>query len=353
MTEKKTVRYEYIDALRGWAILGVIATHAIALDTNTLNTKVDSIIRAFMNSGLYGVQLFFVISAFTVFYSFKRTENSSSKNTIKIFLTKRLFRIIPVYYIGIIATIIIIKTSLFTQWKSIAANLFFVHDFLPQHLNLVGGGWSIGVEVTFYLCVPIIWKYVNNLDKALKLLFISLFLHSFFTYFVRELPVDEGFLYRYFPSQFPIFCIGISYYFFINGDRTAKPFTLLLLATYLFIYFSTQTFLQLSDHHFFGICFFILLYVLSQKPYLLFVNKLTIFFGKISYSLYMFHFFVIHFITHYKFYNLLNSPNFLLINWNNMLNYCIILSASTLIAYISYVYIEQPTTKLGHYFLNR
>jgi peptidoglycan/LPS O-acetylase OafA/YrhL len=350
MTENKTVRYEYIDALRGWAILGVIATHVVALDSNSFGTKIDAILKAFMNSGLYGVQLFFVISAFTVFYSFKRTVSSRSKHAIKAFLIKRLFRIIPVYYVGILITILISSSY---SWKAVLANLLFVHDFLPQYINLVGGGWSIGVEVTFYLCVPILWKYVNNLDKSLRLLFISMFLHSLCTYFSRELPLDESFLFRYFPSQFPIFCIGMSYYFFINGDKTIKPVTLLLLASYMFVYFSTQTFLQFPNHYFFCICFVILLYVLSQKPYLFFVNPLTIFFGKISYSLYMFHFFVLHFIIEYQLYNFLNSPKFLLASRNNILNFLIVVSLSAVIAYISYLFIEQPTIKLGHYLANR
>ncbi|WP_338767579.1 acyltransferase [Bernardetia sp. ABR2-2B] len=350
MTEKKVVRYEYIDALRGWAILGVIATHVVALNSSVIGTKIDDIIEAFMISGLYGVQLFFVISAFTVFYSFKRTVSSDAKHAIKAFLIKRLFRIIPVYYIGIL--LIVITTSSYSL-KAVLANMFFIHDFIPQYMNLVGGGWSIGVEVTFYLCVPIIWKYVNSLDKSLKLLFIGMFLHSFCTYFIRDLPLGESFLYRYFPSQFPIFCMGMSYYFFINGDREIKPPTLLLLATYIFVYFATQTFLQFSSHYFFCIGFVMLLYVLSQKPYIFFVNPLTIFFGKISYSLYLFHFFVLHLITEYQFYNFLSSPKFLLVSWNNILNFFVLTALSTLIAYVSYLFVEQPTIKLGHRFANR
>ena len=351
MTTSKTVRYQYIDALRGWAILGVVATHVVALSSISLNTKVSLLLEALMTSGLYGVQLFFVISAFTVFFSFKRTINSHPKQAIQSFLIKRLFRIIPIYYIGIVILVLFLEPL--QSWWGLITNLLFIHDFFPPYINFLFGGWSIGVEVTFYLCVPILWKYVNSLDKAVRLLIISMLLHSFCSYFVKELPVEESFLFRYFPSQFPLFCIGICYYFFIEGDHTVRPSTLLAIAGYIFIYFATKTFLLFPTQYFFGVCFFLSLYVLSQKPYLFFVNPVTVFFGKISYSLYLSHFFVIHLVSSYQLTNLFVSPSFLPFDINHLYNFLIVIVLSSGISYLSYLFIEQPTTKLGHKLASR
>ena len=60
------VRYDYLDALRGWAILGVVSVNAAYY-----------IGGAFAGAGLalagrYGVQLFFMVSAFTIFLTLDR-----------------------------------------------------------------------------------------------------------------------------------------------------------------------------------------------------------------------------------------------------------------------------------------
>lgn len=57
-------RYAYIDALRGYAVLGVIATHC-AQHVSDLATPV----RWVSDHGRFGVQLFFVVSAVTLLSS--------------------------------------------------------------------------------------------------------------------------------------------------------------------------------------------------------------------------------------------------------------------------------------------
>jgi peptidoglycan/LPS O-acetylase OafA/YrhL len=55
--------YDYIDALRGLAVLGVIAVH-----TNQHGGfNVPQILRNITNNAQMGVQLFYIMSAFTLF----------------------------------------------------------------------------------------------------------------------------------------------------------------------------------------------------------------------------------------------------------------------------------------------
>src|SRR5689334_2851146 len=86
-------RLDYLDALRGIAVLLVLMVHAGELNTGATLTPV---LTNFIESGKYGVQLFFLISAFTIFYTLHKGDKSSRN-----FLIRRFFRIAPLYYIAV------------------------------------------------------------------------------------------------------------------------------------------------------------------------------------------------------------------------------------------------------------
>lgn len=94
MNEKKA-NLNYIDSLRGIAILMVVLVHT------TLNVRVTN--QSLNAIGLYGqmgVQLFFIASALTLCLSLERTIYT--ENWLGFFYLKRFFRIAPLYYLGII-----------------------------------------------------------------------------------------------------------------------------------------------------------------------------------------------------------------------------------------------------------
>ena len=85
----------YIDWMRGLAILLVIATHVkgIVPDCSGLTNAV-------LSFGRMGVQLFFVVSACTLYQSWMRS--GSSIGAVKKFYLRRYFRIAPMYGFGIL-----------------------------------------------------------------------------------------------------------------------------------------------------------------------------------------------------------------------------------------------------------
>ena len=89
---------KFIDSLRGWAILAVLFFHCGEFgDNHQLPKKLVSI----HYHGAYGVQLFYIISSFTLFYSHiakRKNENFDWKT----YGARRFFRIAPLYYCSII-----------------------------------------------------------------------------------------------------------------------------------------------------------------------------------------------------------------------------------------------------------
>ncbi len=90
----------FIDALRGWAFLLVLLLHtSIAVDLGT--SGIDARLKSVCQIGGYGVQLFFVISAFTLFQSLE-TRSREDRRPWPAFLARRLFRIAPLFWVAIL-----------------------------------------------------------------------------------------------------------------------------------------------------------------------------------------------------------------------------------------------------------
>ena len=119
-------------------------------------------VSAITNAGAYGVHLFFVASAFTLFSSLQQRSRSEKRPTLNFFL-RRFFRIAPPFWLAILFYVWWKGTG--PQywaphgigWLDVLATACFAHGWSPTMINsVVPGGWSIAVEMNFYLLVPFV-----------------------------------------------------------------------------------------------------------------------------------------------------------------------------------------------------
>lgn len=82
---------QVIDALRGYAILLVIAVHSVGYVSELVWP-----VKRLLSLGFYGVQLFFIASAVTLLMSWHRSAGPLGERSAK-FLIRRFFRIAPFY----------------------------------------------------------------------------------------------------------------------------------------------------------------------------------------------------------------------------------------------------------------
>jgi exopolysaccharide production protein ExoZ len=85
------MRLGYIDALRGYAILGVIVVH-VAQCVPRLEWPLSLV----ASQGARGVQLFFVVSGLTLMLSWHARNDG-----IAAFYVRRVFRIVPMFWLAI------------------------------------------------------------------------------------------------------------------------------------------------------------------------------------------------------------------------------------------------------------
>lgn len=143
--DKKNTIYS-VQALRGIAAILVLLFHYRVEVNKTFHGVGDLL---FIN-GSIGVDLFFLISGFIVFYVSNRSNDG--KDSAISFLIKRLCRIIPPYYL---ITLCVAGNSL-ESWTETLKSMLFI----PLDGNFVGPvygyarlyvGWTLNYEVFFYL----------------------------------------------------------------------------------------------------------------------------------------------------------------------------------------------------------
>jgi len=300
-----------VDSLRGIAILMVILIH-----TGQSISDMSSRLQGFTLYGQLGVQLFFVMSAFTLSLSADRRDTEEDKT--KKYIVRRFFRIAPLYYVGIIWYFLYysILTSIYSKSLQLAnwytpvnmlANFLFVHGFYPPaNNNIVPGGWSIGTEMSFYVCFPALFLMFRKISERgkmqLPLLFTLLvccyyFLESRYVSWVGTLVERNTFLYYNLLNQLPVFTLGILSYFLVKNKVMEKIPTILniifcsLFAWITTLLWHTDTFLQapfmiipLTA----GLAF-VFLYNIYAKIEIL-NHPLLQRIGQLSYSMYILHF---------------------------------------------------------------
>lgn len=349
----KTKKYTYIDSLRGYAVLLVLFTH---IYSHACHKDQTIYLANFWIQCRMGVMLFFMISALTLFLSLDK-KGKEEKYPIKNFFVRRFFRIAPLFYIVSLYYLIFNKYTLLT----ILACFTFTNDLMPNLAEgMFGVSWTIGVEMLFYLLIPILFKYIKNINGAIFFFCISLivsvilkyfFLHSLTSYFSYSTLL--GYTYYWLPAQLPVFSLGIITYFLLfktDYNNAAKSlfkrntgYFLIFAGAYFFIVLSYSSKLFITENVAFS--FTLMLFILGNAtfPESIFNNKFSQFLGKISYSFYFIHAILIELLIKLQLHGLLIITG----NKGFICYFLIILLLGSMLSYISYLLIEKPFQKLG------
>ncbi|HUB66073.1 MAG TPA: acyltransferase, partial [Candidatus Methylacidiphilales bacterium] len=300
--------YRYIDALRGFAFLGVLSIHS-AQECPHFQFPGCGMILA----GMYGVQLFFLLSAVTLCRSMM-IRSAKERFPIRNFFIRRFFRIAPLFWFAIVYYFLMDGTGPRywaphgLAWWHFVATAFFVHGWTPTSIDsVVPGGWSIGVEMTFYLCLPFLARRITSLWSGVSAAFFAIvaalilnriaypILSHFFD--KNEDYLVSSFLIYWFPSQLPVFLIGIALFFCLQNEtlkRTLaspeRPVILLLMAAYGYVALSRHGSGPVPPQVGYAGVFALVILALKMRPLALFVNPLTCGLGTISFSCYITHF---------------------------------------------------------------
>ena len=139
-----------IDGLRGIAIALVVAYHSWLV--YGVGAGVVS------ESGFLGVELFFALSGFCMFYPFARSRfTGKAAPSWASYAHRRAVKILPSYLLALTAFALLYahRDGAAQTAYAYVAHLFFLHPLVPHAFRAISGPlWTIGVEVQFYLIFP-------------------------------------------------------------------------------------------------------------------------------------------------------------------------------------------------------
>ena len=358
--QRNTSKLAYVNALRGIAILGVVFVHIMEFGS-AKQYFAPIIVNAFYQ-GARGVQLFFVASAFTLWLSMSRRKQE--KNPTLNFSIRRIFRIAPMYYVGILFyslwfTFVQFRPSITTS--AILANVTFLHGLNPYWINaVVPGGWSITVEMCFYVFVPFLFKKIQTLDQSIRFIVGRILASCFLSYILTlQQPIAEtriwaDFLFYYFPTQLPVFGFGMVLYFLLASTqpKVVRPSTWLLVAGVLLVMLSTGLpypgAVPAPEYpYFFGIAFMVLAFGLSQYQPKWLVNPVINWIGEISFSLYLVHFAVLYALQVAGHDDFLHPTRMATALVDYGIRFLFVLAVSCLLATFFYRIVEKPFQSIG------
>ena len=164
--EKSAAHLAVLDGLRGIAILLVLWFHVwqkgwlradISLFGHTANFN------WIPETGFVGVDLFFFISGFCLFYPYVRTLlDGRPRQTLAAYAWHRARKILPSYLVLLAALFAIGFARFGTPWETlrqIGLHLAFIHTWFPDAYGSIDGVlWSLGVEVQFYVMFPLLCR---------------------------------------------------------------------------------------------------------------------------------------------------------------------------------------------------
>lgn len=355
---EKFKKYEYLDSMRGIAILLVVLGHVGNMIGDQSFKYFPEFISQFIYNGHLGVQMFFVVSAYTLLMSHDNRKGES--HATKKFFIRRFFRIAPMYYLAIIFTTLQFIDFNFHNfnWQTFhktafLTNLFFVNALSPTTINnYVIGGWSISVEMLFYLILPLICSKIKTLNGYITFTLLTLFLSSFLFYILSGTRFDGNeFLRYYFFNHLPVFGLGMTAYIINkNIDQlTIKPKVLLLILFSVFIY----CYITIPYGFMYSLIYFMLLMTLSHKPYKVLSNKLLSSVGKVSFSIYLVHFMVMYFIARFDLLQFIAIKDTLSAYLYFILLFIALSVVSYFISCFTYKYIELKGQNIGRYIISK
>lgn len=341
-----------IDGLRAIAVISVIIYH---LNENWLS------------GGFLGVDIFFVISGFLI-TGIIITEIQQNSFSLKQFYTRRIKRIYPAFItvmalVSFIASVIFIYNDFNKLRKIIELAIAFLSNFylgltqgyfdLSANENPVLHIWSLAVEEQYYLIFPLILILAYKKFREIKVLFIITLILFFILLATSFIPANfykevlhQPNIYYLSNLRFPELLVGsllAIYHNLSNKVQLSKQVNNILAILSTLLLFSCLFLMNNNIAYIPGItlilpCIFtaLIIHTTSQNNIvkLCLSNKAIVFIGKISYSLYLYHWIFIAFAYYITGEKQINNQSI-----------AIVIVLTIIFSVLSYYLIEQPIRK--------
>jgi peptidoglycan/LPS O-acetylase OafA/YrhL len=324
MSVKPDNRISELDALRGIAAVMVVFFHYTKGNPKSFYE---------ITIGVTGVDLFFIISGFVILLTLERTKSARH------FIVSRLSRLYPTYWACLLITTISLRPfGIHVHLSKLIINTTMVQRVFNEN-NVDPSYWTMYIEMLFYILMLLV--FMVGLLKRIEIIGAILLLPVLIYNFLPMLmPRVYSFIHDYIPlvAHLPLFISGIVFYKIKFNKLTIARLLLLLtcFAIQIALYDNggySWKYIEISRYVVMLCIYYALfgLYVTNRLTFM--VNRVTVFFGTISYSLYLIHQYI--------------GTKILIPHLNKLLSFQPALFISfliiTLLAYLINKFIEKPS----------
>ncbi|WP_447951903.1 acyltransferase family protein [Chryseobacterium koreense] len=303
--------------------------------------------------GFLGVDLFFVISGYLI-TTITLSDFARGKFSFVKFFIRRIKRIVPAYMVLLLAVAAVgLSVYLYTDMPSLRTTVlrsaFFVSNLLFAKGNSYFGAslsenpllhtWSLAIEMQFYLILPfILWFFRNKLRIVLPIIIIATTAFSTYNLYVLE---NKSAMYFSLIARIPEFLVGAYFSVVFKAGlninrRLNNVFAVTSLTVLMFCAFSIN-----EESNFPGylalipcIASGILLVLRNNAVSEFFSNKIPVYIGEMSYSLYLWHWPILAFLRYTNDTYMLNVQEILFV-----------ITLTFILSWLSYTFVEKKFRK--------
>ncbi|WP_116790691.1 acyltransferase family protein [Flavobacterium psychrotrophum] len=331
----KKHRLGYLDSARGLAAILVLIFHAILTFSKkdiTLQTAAD-FFEIYFDLGKIAVIVFFIISGFVIPYSIRGEGMDAVKN----FGISRFFRLYPVYWVSAILGFILFPGFSILE---LVLNFTMLQQFIGVK-NIIGLYWTLQIELVFYFLIVFVFLMKKLSDKKflflISLAFLIIALCMAFVRYQMDIKLPLAL-----PLALSIMFFGSYYrYVLLDEDPKAKTYSKI----YLYCFFVLMPIINILGYnkdmgfneswYKYTITYYTGMILFLAIGKFKITSGLLEYFGKISYSVYLFHPIAIFIIQH-------AFPQL-----NGFLLVLLVLLFTIGFSHLTYVLVEKPSIALG------
>lgn len=273
----KAEKYEGIDGLKAFAIIGIVLMHVLANGEYKINGFVfEKLIPSFTNL----VFLFMMVSGFGMCCGYYQ-KIINQEITLEEFYKKRYAKIWP--YFAVLCFLDFIVSPSKESLIEIFANLTLCQGLLPNpNISVIGVSWTLAIIFVFYMLFPFFCFLIGNKKRAwlstIIALIFNLVCSNYFDVGRNNIVYDA----IYFMTGGLIFLYRKELSDFANRYKEISAGILLIsIVIYYWMGRSTYTIL------FF--CGATLIYILGCKTKGLLINTIVKYLGNICFEIYLSH----------------------------------------------------------------
>jgi len=352
--------FKGLDTLRAVAALIVVIGHVEEIKNifgipNILHSKGFQ-----LPDGHFSVVLFFVLSGFLITFLLIKEKQNFGKISLRDFYIRRVFRIMPLYFMVLFLSFVIFRQEYQTNTIILCATIF------PNIAHALSIGWptspqiwSIGVEEQFYLLWPLLLILIPPKRVTIYLiLFFAGFslIHLLLGYANFNTVQNTGFndfVYKFFYfSKFNSMALGsmLGYMCATNNKNLRFLFNnyVAYASVFLsfFMWFFHISFQYFNDEIYSMVFGVMIINLAANNSFKLHIDtKVSVFLGKISYGIYMYHWIIIMLLMKLIPYSIFKTN----ISFNIVI-YSLAIILTICVSWVSYVSFEKYFLKLKERF---